>query len=91
MLLGDGRKKFRPASQSPFGVGRQPYPLALADLNKNGQLDIVTPDVESGTLSILLGDGRGSFERAEGSPIRVTARPYPSQSATSPATRRSTP
>ncbi|HSD29991.1 MAG TPA: VCBS repeat-containing protein [Vicinamibacteria bacterium] len=76
VLLGDGRGGFRPASRSPFGVGRQPYPLALADLNGDGRLDIVTPDVESGTLSVLLGDGRGGFERAEGSPIRVTARPY---------------
>jgi hypothetical protein len=76
VLLGDGRGGLRPAPRSPFGVGRQPYPLALADLDGDGRLDVVTPDVESGTLSVLRGDGRGGFTAAKGSPIGVTARPY---------------
>jgi hypothetical protein len=76
VLLGDGRGGLRSAPRSPFRVGRQPYPPALGDVNGDGRLDVVTPDVESGTLSVLLGDGGGGFGAASGSPIRVTARPY---------------
>jgi len=76
VLIGDGRGGFRPAPRSAFRVGRQPYPPTLGDVDRDGRLDVVTPDVESGTLSVLLGDGRGGFRVASGSPIGVTARPY---------------
>ncbi len=76
VLLGDGKGGLHPAPRSPFAVGRQPYPLALGDVNGDARLDLVTPNVESGTLSILLGDGRGGFTPAKGTPIRVLARPY---------------
>jgi hypothetical protein len=76
VLLGDGRGAFVPAPLSPFPVGRQPYPPALGDLDRDGRLDLVTPDVEDGTLSVLLGDARRGFRAAAGSPIAVTARPY---------------
>jgi hypothetical protein len=75
VLRGDGRGTLRPAEHSPFRVGEQPYPPALGDLDGDGWLDVVTPDVESGTLSVLLG-GPAGFRAATGSPIRVTARPY---------------
>jgi ATP:corrinoid adenosyltransferase len=76
VLLGNGKGGFEPAPRSPFAVGRQPYPLALGDINGDARLDVVTPNVESGSLSILLGDGRGGFTPATGTPIRVSARPY---------------
>jgi len=66
----------RPAKHSPFAVGKQPYPLALGDLNRDGSLDVVTPNVGSASVSVLLGDGRGGFAPATTGPIRVTARPY---------------
>lgn len=75
VLRGDGKGRFAPAPGSPFKVGRSPYPPALGDLDRDGRLDIVTPDIDSGTLTVLLGTKEG-FRAAPGSPIRVTARPY---------------
>jgi hypothetical protein len=76
VLRNDGAGGFRPAEHSPFAVGRQPYPLALGDLNRDGSLDVVTPNVGSASVSVLLGDGRGGFTPARTGPIGVTARPY---------------
>jgi hypothetical protein len=75
-LLGDGHGGFRAAPGSPFRVGRAPYPLALGDMNGDGRLDIVTPDVGSNTITVLAGDGAGRFAPAEGSPYGVAFRPY---------------
>lgn len=74
VLLGDGRGNFRPAPGSPFAVGRDPYPHAVGDLNGDEKVDIAVPNVASGTLSVLMGDGRGGFASARAIP--VLPRPY---------------
>lgn len=76
VLLGDGRGSFAPAPGSPFAVGRAPYPHAVGDVNKDGNLDIVTPNVGSNNVSVLLGNGKGSFTAAASSPYAVENRPY---------------
>ena len=76
VLLGDGRGGFGPAAGSPFAVGRAPYPHAVGDLNGDGKLDIVTPNVRGNSVSVLLGDGRGGFTPAANSPYGVATRPY---------------
>jgi hypothetical protein len=76
VLLADGRGGFRPATGSPFPVGRAPYPLAVADWNGDGRPDVATPDVGGNTITVLLGDGRGGLSTAPGSPHRVGERPY---------------
>jgi hypothetical protein len=76
VLLGDGRGGFAPAPGSPFAVGRAPYPHAVADLNGDARPDIVTPNVGGGSVSVMLGDGRGGFVPAANSPYAVAPRPF---------------
>lgn len=76
VLLGDGKGGFAPAAGSPFAVGRSPYPHAVGDVNKDGHLDIVAPNVGGDSVSVLLGDGRGNFKAAANSPYTVSGRPY---------------
>ena len=76
VLLGNGRGNFTPAAGSPFAVGRAPYPHVVYDVNKDGNLDIITPNVGSDNVSVLLGDGRGGFKSAANSPYAVASRPY---------------
>jgi hypothetical protein len=76
VLLGNGRGNFTPAAGSPFAVGRAPYPHAIGDVNRDGNLDIVTPNVGSNNVTVLLGDGRGGFKAAANSPYAVASRPY---------------
>jgi hypothetical protein len=55
VMLGDGRGNFQPAPGSPFLTGRGVWRLAVADMNGDGKLDIVTSNLESRSVSILLG------------------------------------
>lgn len=52
-----------------FAVGTEPGVVAIADFNNDGKLDIVTANAQSGDASVLLGDGKGSFSAAPGSPF----------------------
>lgn len=76
VLLGNGRGNFTPAVGSPFSVGSSPYPHAIGDVNRDGNLDIVTPNVGSNNVTVLLGNGRGEFKAAANSPFAVASRPY---------------
>lgn len=56
-------------------VGKSPGPIAIADINRDGKLDIIVGNMDDGTVSVLLGDGRGHFTGAPGSPFRCNANP----------------
>jgi hypothetical protein len=76
VLLGDGAGRFAPAPASPVQVGRMPYDsLALADLDGDGKLDLVSPNIGGNKLDVLRGDGAGGFARIPGAPFPVRERP----------------
>jgi VCBS repeat protein len=76
VLIGDGKGNFAPAAGSPFSVGRGPYNQTLIDLNRDGKLDVVTPNVRDNNVTVLLGNGKGGFIAAAGPPSPVGYRPY---------------
>ena len=77
VLLGNGKGQFREAPGSPFPAGHLPNDIGIADMNGDGNLDLVIADHQSPYLTILLGDGKGGFRQAPGSPIDVHSRPHP--------------
>jgi hypothetical protein len=82
LFLGDGRGGFALAPSSPVIMkeGRHPHTHGLnaGDLNGDGNLDLVAVNSDpDNDVSVALGDGRGGFTRAPGSPFAVGPSPYP--------------
>jgi hypothetical protein len=64
VLLGNGDGSFQPPLT--FAVGDHPRALAVADVNGDNTFDIITantgtPQHPGGTVSVLLGNGNGTF------------------------------
>ncbi len=76
ILLGNGDGTFTPASGSPLTVGIAPNSVAVGDFNGDGKLDLAVPNAGDNTVSILLGNGNGSFTAASGSPFQVGPEPF---------------
>ena len=76
ILLGDGRGGFAPASGSPITVGNFPEAVRVGDFNNDGLPDLVVANGKDNTVSILLGNGDGTFTPATGSPITVGGFPF---------------
>jgi len=81
LLLGDGNGGFTTAPTSPIIMRDGDHPhthgLALADMNHDNKLDLITTNSTDNDVSVALGDGRGGFTRAPGSPFAVGPSPYP--------------
>jgi hypothetical protein len=76
LLLGDGMGHLLTPGTF-FATGRRPYErLRSADFNRDGHPDIVTTNLDDGTVSILLGDGHGGLHNARGSPFAAGAKPW---------------
>ncbi len=71
ILLGDGTGNFATASGSPIAVGNQPEAIIVGDFNNDGKLDLVTANYADNTVTLLLGNGDGTFTQASSSPYTV--------------------
>ena len=75
VLAGDGRGGFAPATGSPHAVTHdRPYAIALGDLDRDGDLDVVATHDDTDVVSVLLGDGAGGLTAAPGSPLDLGLR-----------------
>jgi hypothetical protein len=75
IYLGDGKGGFTVAANSPITVGTMPEYIAVGDFNRDGIPDMAIANGESSTVSILLGNGNGTFTQALGSPFEVGLSP----------------
>lgn len=62
-------------AETVIQVGKGPGRIAVADINHDGKQDIVVANTEDGTISVLLGDGKGQFSPAAGSPFACGKNP----------------
>src|SRR5438477_47417 len=78
VLLNDGgRRGARVGTRQMFAVGKRPYErLRTADFNQDGRPDLVTTNLDDQTVTILLGDGKGDFTQAPGSPVPAGPAPW---------------
>jgi FG-GAP-like repeat/Dockerin type I domain len=74
VLLNKGNGTFHDVAT--FGVGTQPYAIAIGDFNHDGKLDLATADSAtsaadpgSNKVSVLLGNGNGTFQAAVNYPV----------------------
>ena len=75
VMLGDGRGGFSSAAKSVFPCGPSPYPLAAADVNEDGNIDILVPNSKPdlSEMTVLLGNGKGEFAASSSSPVKIPA------------------
>jgi len=80
LLTGDGKGGLATAPASPIvmKLGQHPHThgLAVADINRDNKLDLVTCNNADNDISLALGDGRGNFTRAP-QLFPVGPSPYP--------------
>jgi hypothetical protein len=76
VLLGDGKGHFVPATGSRFACGPSPNDIAVADMNRDGNPDLIVANTGTPYLTILLGDGKGGFVPSPHSPFATVSFPH---------------
>ena len=80
LLIGDGKGGLAQSPTSPvvMKLGQHPHThgLAVADINRDNKLDLLTCNNADNDISLALGDGAGNFTRAPQS-FPVGPSPYP--------------
>ena len=71
ILLGNGNGTFTQAANSPVTVGEYPISITVGDFNGDGIPDLAVANNGNGTVTILLGNGNGTFTQEANSPVTV--------------------
>src|SRR4051812_16578444 len=69
IFLGDGSGRFRPTPDFDLDLKGHATELAIGDVNPDGNLDVITADHQVYSVSVSMGDGKGKFAPAPGSPF----------------------
>src|SRR5262249_20237569 len=59
VLLGNGAGSF--GTSNDMNIGKTPYFIQAADVNGDGKLDLITADKSDNAITVLLGNGDGTF------------------------------
>jgi hypothetical protein len=76
VLLGDGNGHFASAPGSPVACGSAPNDIAVADMNGDGNPDLIIANTGTPYITILLGDGKGGFASSAYSPFATESYPH---------------
>ena len=71
ILLGNGDGTFTEATESPITVGEGPKSVAVGDFDGNNVFDLAVTNYDANTVSIVLGNGDGTFTPANPPEIEV--------------------
>ena len=69
ILLGNGDGTFVEAPNSPIAVGKDPTSVVVADFNNDGFLDLAISNFADNTITLLRGNGDGTFTQFPASPF----------------------
>jgi Flp pilus assembly secretin CpaC len=75
IFLGDGKGTFTQATNSPVTVGKLPVAIATGDLNNDSKPDLAVVNQTDNTITVLLGNGDGTFASATNSPLATGLAP----------------
>jgi hypothetical protein len=75
LFLGLGNGTFRRPEPPVLPTGEDPLSIAAADIDGDGHVDLVSADEDPSQLSLFLGLGDGTFERAEPQALPIEGRP----------------
>lgn len=73
--FGNGDGTFSIDDSGPFITGSQPRSIVVGDFNGDGKQDLSTANLGTDNVTVLLGNGAGSFTQASNSPFSVGTSP----------------
>lgn len=69
VLHGNGDGTFQTQAPAAYQAGTNPGSLVIADLNGNGNSDVVVADQTDSTVSVFFGNGDGTLQTAQTVPV----------------------